>query len=83
MYDVPLAFTSSAMEDYVNKIIVFQMSHLDCIRPYSQYVYFAERVSAVGVLFISNDRNAHLETLGPEVVDHAFTIPSYVIPAGK
>jgi hypothetical protein len=82
LYDVPLAFTTSAADDYVDKVVVFQLSELDCIRPYSQYVYFAERVSAAGVLFISDNREAHLETLGPEVVHHEFLIPSYVIPAG-
>jgi hypothetical protein len=42
------------------------MSELSCIRPLSQYAYFAEKVKAAGILYISDNREAHLETLGPE-----------------
>jgi hypothetical protein len=45
-------------------------------------VYFAEKAEAAGVLFLSNNRAAHLETLGPESVHQQFIIPSYVVPSG-
>jgi len=77
LYDVPL----SPAVDYTDKVIVFQMNTLVCIKPYSQYVYFASRAGAAGVLFISDSKKAHLETLGPaQNVD--FQIPSFVVPNG-
>ena len=81
VYDVPLSFSSQTADDYIDKVIVFQMNTLVCIKPYSQYVYFASKVGAAGVLFISDSKKAHLETLGPaQNVD--FQIPSFVVPNG-
>ncbi len=82
LHESPLAFTTSDKSDYNGKVVTFSMADAHCIRPMSQYVYFAQQAQAVGVLFLSDSRDAHLETLGPATVDFTPTIPSFVVPKG-
>ena len=82
LYGVPIAFTTHDKSDYEGKVVTFKMSEAHCIRPYSQYVYFAQKARAVGVLFLSDSKEAHLETLGPATVDFTPEIPSFVVPKG-
>jgi hypothetical protein len=82
LYDSPLSYTTSDGSDYKGKVVTFSMANAHCIRPMSQYVYFAQQAQAVGVLFLSDSRDAHLETLGPATVDFTPTIPSFVVPKG-
>lgn len=83
LYDMPLTFTSQRMDDYKDAVLVVDMQTAHCIRPFSQYVYFAQQAGADGVLFLSDNREAYLETLGPEVIDFSVEIPSFVLPRGS
>ena len=78
LYASPL----ESISDYEDRVVVFSIAEAHCIRPLSQYVYFAQEAGAVGVLFLSDWKEAHLETLGPPTVDFTPRIPSFVVPQG-